>query len=474
MLKQIYFTIILTKILHMNNFITKLIQGEHPKWRTEKIITFYKFSFSLFAFSILFTITSFINLPSLTIISAIASIIILISILLMYLNEHLISRIVISATLPLLVIIYASFADPSGATVPSSSYSLALAGTIIPFIVFNYREIKYSISTFLFNTMVLFSFPLLNSICYMPEENIYYEQLTRSNNIYITFIAASVLIFIGLLFLNNNTKLFEEETETLIHDIEEKKATLENNEIELRKTLVEVEENKIAESKRNWVTEGLSELSDIIRTTKDRSELYDAIINRLVRYGNANQGGLFIVKEEEKVLEMVSCYAYERKKFVEKKIKFGEGLIGQCYLEKDIIYLTEVPDNYVHITSGLGHSLPRCIFLVPMISNEEVEGIIEVAFFKPIEDHQREFFKKAATIIASTVGTERIAEKTIRLLQQSQLQSNDLRTQEEEIRQNLEELHAMQEEVLRKEREYVDRIAQLEKEVESYKVNALK
>jgi GAF domain len=358
--------------------------------------------------------------------------------------------------------------------VPTASYALGLSATISPFILFNFRELKYAIGIFVFNTLILLCFPILNTICYMPQETEYYKILTTSNDVFITYLVASVIILLGLLFLNSNTKQFEEETEILIHDIEDKKAILENNELELRKTLVEVEENKIAEEKRNWVTEGLAELSDIIRTTKDRAALYDSVINKLVRFGNANQGGLFIVREDEKMLEMVSCYAYERKKFVEKKIKFGEGLIGQCYLEKDIIYLTEVPENYVHITSGLGQSLPRCIFLIPMINNEEVEGIIEVAFFKPIEDYQKEFFKKAANIIASTVGTERIAEKTIRLLQQSQLQSNDLRTQEEEIRQNLEELQAMQEEVLRKEREYVDRIAQLEKEVGNYKANTVK
>jgi GAF domain len=458
----------------MNKFILRLINNEHPKWRTEKIITFYKFNLMFLVFSLTFIVTTSLKSPDLIALPILGSVVLVFTFILMYLNEHLISRIITSFVPPAIVIFYAAFITPNGYPPPAASYALAIAGTIAPFILFNYREVKYSIAIFILLTILLLSFQGLNTLCYNVNEAAYYEIFTKTYEVYVSFIAASVLILIGLLFLNNNTKQFEEETEILIHAIEEKKETLENNEIELRKTLIEVEENKKAEEKRNWVTEGLAELSDIIRTTKDRAALYDSVINKLVRFGNANQGGLFIVREDEKILEMVSCYAYERKKFVEKKIKFGEGLIGQCYLEKDIIYLTEVPENYVHITSGLGQSLPRCIFLIPMINNEEVEGIIEVAFFKPIEDYQKEFFKKAASIIASTVGTERIAEKTIRLLQQSQLQSNDLRTQEEEIRQNLEELQAMQEEVLRKEREYVDRIAQLEKEVENYKANTVK
>jgi Skp family chaperone for outer membrane proteins len=458
----------------MNKFILKLIKNEHPKWRLEKIITFYKFNFMFLLFSIIFIITTSINTPDLVFLPIVASIALAFTFVLMYINEHLISRIITCLVPPGIVVFFAAFITPSGYPPPAASYALALAGSITPFILFNYREIKYSLSLFLILSVSLLSFQGISTMCTNVNDLAYYEIYTKTFEAYVSFFAASLLIIVGLLFLNSNTKQFEEETEKLIHDIEEKKETLENNELELRKTLLEVEENKKAEEKRNWVTEGLAELSDIIRTTKDRAALYDSVINKLVRFGNANQGGLFIVREDEKVLEMVSCYAYERKKFVEKKIKFGEGLIGQCYLEKDIIYLTEVPENYVHITSGLGQSLPRCIFLIPMINNEEVEGIIEVAFFNPIEDYQKEFFKKAASIIASTVGTERIAEKTIRLLQQSQLQSNDLRTQEEEIRQNLEELQAMQEEVLRKEREYVDRIAHLEKEVENYKANTVK
>ncbi len=458
----------------MNNIILKLVSSNHPKWRLEKIVTYYKFNLLLLVFSLIFSITTFVNAPSLIAITVIAVIIIILSFILMYMNEHIISRIITCIIPSSLVIVFAAYASPAGAAVPAPSYALALSGSIAPFILFNYREIRFAIACFIFNTAMLFAFQFLNSICIDPSELAYYQILTTTNDIYLSFIAASLLIFIGLLFLNNNTKQFEEETELLIHDIEEKKSYLENNEVELKNTLIEVEKNKKAEEKRNWTTDGLAELSEIIRTTKDKSQLYDSIINKLVRFGGANQGGLFIVREDEHVLEMVSCYAYERKKFIEKKIKFGDGLIGQCYLEKDIIYLTEVPEDYVNITSGLGHSLPRCIFLVPMINNEEVEGIIELAFFQPIEEHQKDFYKKAATIISSTVGNERIAEKTIRLLQQSQLQSNDLRTQEEEIRQNLEELQAMQEEVLRKEREYVERIAQLEKEVDAYKVNTIK
>src|SRR5690606_41854967 len=103
------------------------------------------------------------------------------------------------------------------------------------------------------------------------------------------------------------------------------------------------------------------------------------------------------------VLELFGCYAYDKKRYVEKTIAPGQGLVGQTYLEKSTNYLTKIPPNYVNITSGLGEATPNCLVIVPLKFNDIVEGILEIASFKPFQQHEIEFLQKIGAIIDSDI-----------------------------------------------------------------------
>jgi GAF domain-containing protein len=220
------------------------------------------------------------------------------------------------------------------------------------------------------------------------------------------------------------------------------------------------------EQRRQWANDGLAKFVDILRSSNDNiSILGDKIISALVQYTGSNQGGLYILNDEDennKYLELISMFAFNTKKFEKQKIRLGEGILGQTFLEKETTLLTEVPDEYVRITSGLGEANPKALVMVPLKVDTNVYGIVELASFKPYEQYEIDFVQKLAETIASTLASVKAAQKNKTLIEQFQQQTEQMRAQEEEMRQNMEELQATQEEMARKERDYITRIQDLE------------
>jgi methyl-accepting chemotaxis protein len=202
------------------------------------------------------------------------------------------------------------------------------------------------------------------------------------------------------------------------------------------------------ETERNWMNEGLAQFGILLRHSHSNlPDYYFAILSKLVKYLKGNQGKLYLYNKEENVLELVSSYAFERRKYLENTILPGEGLAGAVFLEKETTYLTDVPNDYIQITSGLGMANPRCVLIVPLKLNEEVYGIVELASFQELTSFQIEFVEKVGESIAASVSTRLVNEQTNALLEISRKQGLEMKEQEEQMRQNMEELAATQEEM---------------------------
>lgn len=219
----------------------------------------------------------------------------------------------------------------------------------------------------------------------------------------------------------------------------------------------EMQQMEITEEQRNWATEGLARFVDILRSTDSNVQtLSSTIISSLIDYTKSNQGAIYLINEEDKddkFLELVALYAFDTQKFEEKKIRLGEGLVGQTFLEQKTTYILEIPHEYITIVSGLGGANPKAILLVPLMVNEEIYGVIELASFNEYKTHEIEFVEKLAESIASTIASVKNNELTRHLLEESQELTEQMQAQEEEMRQNMEELTATQEEMNRKARE---------------------
>jgi PAS domain S-box-containing protein len=221
--------------------------------------------------------------------------------------------------------------------------------------------------------------------------------------------------------------------------------------INMRNNLARVAEE---DKKRTWASEGLATFAEILRSNNsDVQKLCYEIIGSLVKYLKANQGALYIIDDvtdgDEQTMSMLACYAWNKKKHVNQKIYKGEGLAGQAWQEMDTIYLTDVPQNYIRITSGLGDANPTSILIMPLKVNDQIFGVVEIASFSAMAEHEIEFVKRIAESIASTVSSVKVNAHTTKLLAESQQMTEEMRAQEEEMRQNMEELQATQEEMQR-------------------------
>lgn len=232
--------------------------------------------------------------------------------------------------------------------------------------------------------------------------------------------------------------------------------------IQMREKMKQLKEE---DSKRMWSTEGQAQFSEIVRSHQhELSTLCEHAVSYVVKYLEAQQGAIYLLRDEEddEHLDLVACYAFDRKKFVEKRVEIGQGLVGQVFLEKEPVLLTNIPNAYTFITSGLGDATPNCLLLVPMKYNDKVEAVIEVAGFKVYEPYQLDWLNKIGEIMASSFISIRSGEKTQGLLNQFKEQAEQLSAQEEELRQNMEEMEATQEEMRRKEQELERRHQQMQ------------
>jgi methyl-accepting chemotaxis protein len=210
------------------------------------------------------------------------------------------------------------------------------------------------------------------------------------------------------------------------------------------------------EEREKFITTGLAGIGEILRQHAESLEvLCDRVIEEVVKYMKANQGEIFMLQNQDGTdeLKLMACRAWNRKKYLQKTVAIGEGLVGQTAREKRTIFLTKVPENYIKLTSGLGEANPGCILIVPLKSEEVVVGVIELAAFKTFQDYEISFLEKVGESIASTMITTQNNQRTKALLEKSDTLAEQMRAQDEAIRQNLEEMQATQEEMGRKEKE---------------------
>ncbi|MBF0318859.1 MAG: response regulator [Nitrospirae bacterium] len=197
--------------------------------------------------------------------------------------------------------------------------------------------------------------------------------------------------------------------------------------------------NLSARDIENWKKTGYTKINEMMRGDQDVITLSQNLITYISEYMGANIGAIYL-SQEPNILKLTGTYAYNKRKNLSNEFALGEGLVGQSALEKQTILLTEVPGDYIKITSGLGDGVPSNILVTPFIYNGKVKGVIEVGAFASFMGHQTEFIKTVSEGIAIAFSVAQSRETMKELLEETQSQSEELQVQQEELRSNNEQL----------------------------------
>lgn len=189
-----------------------------------------------------------------------------------------------------------------------------------------------------------------------------------------------------------------------------------------------------------YLREGQIALSERMRGQQDISRLGQSILNHLVPFTNGQLGAFYWATEDKK-LKRVSGYAISKTDATEKIIEFGEGLMGQVALEKRSLLIQNVPEGYFHkIKSDLGEMTPKSLIICPILYEDEVNGVIEIASIVPFTEHQRAFLSHVSGNIGIAINTTNVRSKVEELFDKSQTLNQNLQSQQEELKTANEEL----------------------------------
>ncbi|MEA5571749.1 response regulator [Calothrix sp. UHCC 0171] len=187
-----------------------------------------------------------------------------------------------------------------------------------------------------------------------------------------------------------------------------------------------------------WLQSNLAEFSQILQGRRDLETVTRLIISYLAPLIGASQGVFYVMdsQDDEPILKLFSSYAYQTRKNLANEFKLGEGLVGQCALEKQRILLTQVPHDYIRISSGLGDATPLNIVVLPVIFENQVMAVLEMASFQNFSELHLNFLEQISEIIGIALNNIFSDIRTQTLLEESQNLAKELQHQQSELRQS--------------------------------------
>jgi ligand-binding sensor domain-containing protein/putative methionine-R-sulfoxide reductase with GAF domain len=277
------------------------------------------------------------------------------------------------------------------------------------------------------------------------------------------FYILATLVFISSVyaFIKRREKVIREEKNAMENSFSKSLGEAKESLLKQQQTAREEEEKN---RDRNWLDQSLAKFGEILSVTrKDVAGLSSKILSELIKHLNLVGGAIYILSETEDSIKLSASYGFSN---VKKTISIGEGLVGMCFEKGDFVVVDSVPETYSKIASGFGSSHPKSLYIIPLKTEETRIGVLELASFKEVSPLHVQFIQLLAERMSITISITNLAQKTSQLLEQSRLNTEDLKLREEELKQNLEELQAIQEDRDRKSKQLEQEVLSLKKREE--------
>jgi signal transduction histidine kinase/CheY-like chemotaxis protein/HAMP domain-containing protein len=226
-------------------------------------------------------------------------------------------------------------------------------------------------------------------------------------------------------------------------------ASLKDNINEMIRNL---KDQTLKNAEQDWLKTNLARFSRMLQGERDLATVSNLIMSELAPLVNAQYGVFYVTRREENetVLDLVASYGAESKDILKRAFKLREGLIGQCAADKRAILLSDVPRDFIRISSGLGQMAPVNVAVLPVLFENDVKAVIELASFSRFNETHQSFLDQLLESIGIVLNTIAATMRTEGLLKQSQLLTQELQARQTELTTKQEELHTTNEELQEK------------------------
>jgi HAMP domain-containing protein/signal transduction histidine kinase/CheY-like chemotaxis protein len=212
----------------------------------------------------------------------------------------------------------------------------------------------------------------------------------------------------------------------------------------INQMIANLKETTLRNQEQDWLKSNLAKFTQMLQGQKDLKTVTQRILSELAQVVTAHYGAFYILHQNEETqvvkLNLFAAYGYRSEKNIPIEFAIGEGLVGQVAFEKERIILSNVPSNYIKINSGLGRAKPANLIILPVLFENKVKAVIELASLDAFSETHLDFLSQLTESIGIVLNTIEANTRTEELLAQSQSLAGELKIQQEELRRTNDEL----------------------------------